>query len=204
MQHYIYVVFSATPYKMGALIRKATGQVYNHVSISLSETYSPMYSFARRYYRTPFYGGFVCESPSRYYVKGKATSICVCSLPVSDEQYICVHERLESMLSDQDRYLYNHLSAMATLARKPIRAADAYTCIEFCVSVLHSIGVDLDPGKYHTIDDVLQILNEHVVYTGPMPTSDDVDAAYYAKKPVPHPVWFTVRDILKLFPRLSK
>lgn len=203
-QKFVYVVFSATPYKMGTLIRKTTGQVYNHVSISLHETFSPMYSFARRYYRTPLYGGFVCESPARFFVKGKVTEICACKLPVTQQQYETLEAMLAMMLKDADRYLYNHLSAMGTLVRRPIKAADAYTCVEFCVSILKALDIDVDPKKYYTTGDILNLLRRFVVYTGPMPTVEEADSAYYAKKPTPHPVLTTLRDILKLVPRVSK
>lgn len=203
-QKYIYVVFSATPYKMGSLIRKTTGQVYNHVSISLSEDFSPMYSFARRYYRTPLYGGFVCESPSRFFVKGKVAQICACKLPITQQQYNTLEAMLTMMLRDSKRYLYNHLSAMGSLVRRPVKAADAYTCVEFCVSILKSLDIDVDPKKYYTTGDLLHMLHRFVVYTGPMHTVEEADSAYYAKKPTPHPVFSTLRDILKLIPRLSK
>ena len=60
---YLYVVFSATPYRMGKLIRFVTREPYNHVAISTEASLTRMYSFARRFYRTPFYGGFVTEEP---------------------------------------------------------------------------------------------------------------------------------------------
>ena len=85
-KQHIYVVFSSTPYKMGKFIRAMTRESYNHVSIALDESLSQMYSFSRRYYRTPLYGGFVHESRSRYHVNGDATRICLCALPVTSQQ----------------------------------------------------------------------------------------------------------------------
>jgi len=200
----IYVVFSATPYLIGKAIRHVTGQTYNHVSIALDENLAQMYGFARRFYRTPLYGGFVKETLSRYQVNGKATQICVCKLPVTEDQYNALAARLNMMFSDQNRYIYNHLSAMGALIRKPVKAVDAYTCVEFCVSILQDLGIDIDPEKYYTTGDILQMLQNFVIYTGPMPASIEIDSAYYAKKPTPHPILFTLRDIFKLIPRLSK
>jgi hypothetical protein len=64
---YVYIVFSSTPYRIGKFIRRLTREAYNHVSIALDPDLTKMYGFARRYYRTPFYGGFVRESLSRYH-----------------------------------------------------------------------------------------------------------------------------------------
>jgi len=99
----IYVVFSATPYLIGKAIRHVTGQTYNHVSIALDENLAQMYGFARRFYRTPLYGGFVKETLSRYQVNGKATQICVCKLPVTEDQYNALAARLNIMFSDKKR-----------------------------------------------------------------------------------------------------
>ncbi|MGN0978699.1 MAG: hypothetical protein ACI4PH_11640, partial [Faecousia sp.] len=67
---YLYVLFSATPYRMGYWIRRVTGEPYNHVAIATEETLRELYAFARKYYRAPFYGGFVREHPSRYHHNG--------------------------------------------------------------------------------------------------------------------------------------
>ena len=199
---YVYIVFSSTPYRMGKFIRKFTGEFYNHASIALDEDLTQMYGFARRYYRTPFYGGFVRESLSRYYVGGKATDIRICRLAVNDAQYRKLKHLLEQMYADRQEYLYNHLSAAAAVFHRPVKAKDAYTCIEFCVHILHDLGIDLDPDKYYTVGQVEQLLRPYAIYTGPMPTSDEYDAEYYASKPVPHPSITTLRAIFALFRRL--
>ena len=82
MSNYIYVVFSSTPYKIGKTIRMLTGEKYNHVSISLDAELTQMYSFARRYYKTPFYGGFVKESLSRYQLNQNKATIKICKMGV--------------------------------------------------------------------------------------------------------------------------
>ena len=57
MDNAIYIVFSATPTGMGSLIRKATRNRYNHVSLSLSRDIRKMYTFARLHRAIPLYGG---------------------------------------------------------------------------------------------------------------------------------------------------
>lgn len=203
MQHYIYVVFSATPYLIGKAIRRITGEVYNHASIALDEDLTRMYGFARRYYRTPLYGGFVRESRSRYHVNGKSTHIHLCRLPVTEQQHKALEAQLTQMYSKRDQYIYNHLSALGALFHKPIKAKEAYTCVEFCVQILHELGIDADPNKYYSVGDLEQLLHPFAIYTGPMPSDGEFDAVYYAKKPIPHPTLTTLRDIFKLLPRLG-
>ena len=200
-QKYLYVVFSATPYRIGRLIRNLTGETYNHISLSLDKDLRRMYSFSRRFYRTPFYGGFVWESPSRYQVNGHDSQICLCALPVTDSQHKQLEQLVEAMYSKRQSYLYNHLSVLGTVIRKPIPVKDAYTCVEFCIRILRDMGVDVHPGKYYTIGDVQKLLQPYTVYSGNMPKDATEDTAFFSHSPVPHPVITTLRDILRLFPR---
>ena len=162
-----------------------------------------MYGFARRYYRTPLYGGFVRESLSRYHVNGKETTVNVYRLPVTGQQY----EALETMLTDMEQnrqhYLYNHLSALSALVHKNVRVRDAYTCVEFCIRILKFLGLAVDPKKHYSVSDIEKLLQDYISYTGPMPTNGEFDQAYYAKKPVPCPTLTTVYNLVKLLPRLG-
>lgn len=201
-EQYVYIVFSSTPYRIGRFIRKFTGEDYNHTSIALDAELTKMYGFARRYYRTPFYGGFVRESRSRYHLNGTPASIRICRLPVTPLQYQTLCHLLEGMHQNQEAYPYNHLSIVTALFRRPIKVQDAYTCIEFCVHILHTLGIDLDPDQYYTVGEVEQLLRPYAIYTGPMPAPEEYDHAFYAHKPVHRPVAATFSSILKLFRRL--
>lgn len=197
----IYVVFSATPYKIGKLIRGLTRENYNHISIALDEDLTRMYGFARRYYRTPFYGGFVRESRSRYHLNGKAADIRICRLPVTPLQYQALYHTLEGMHQNQNAYPYNHLSVATALFHHPVKVRDAYTCIEFCVHILHTLGIDLDPDKYYSIGELEQLLRPYTIYTGPMPAPEEYDYDFYAQKPLRQPVVATLSSILTLLRR---
>ena len=45
-------------------------------------------------------------------------------------------------------------------------------------------------------------LQHLTTYYGPMPDDNAVDPDFYAKKPVPHPTTRTIKDIIKLIPRI--
>lgn len=202
-QAYIYIVFSATPYFIGKAIRCITGEIYNHASIALDEDLTRMYGFSRRYYRTPLYGGFVRESLSRYHLKGKRAHIRICRLSVTQTQYHMLETLLEDMHANRQAYIYNHLSALGTLLHRPVKAKQAYTCIEFCIKILYDLGIDVDPNRYYSVGQVEQQLRHLAIYTGPVPASSEYDSAYFAKKPITHPARTTCREILKLIPRLG-
>ncbi len=203
MSNSIYVIFSSTPYKIGKAIRIITGEKYNHVSIALDPELTQMYSFARRYYKTPFYGGFVKESLSRYHINNKHATVKICKIPVTPEQYENLCRRMKRMLEKRDIYLYNHISILGTVIKKTIRIKGAYTCTEFCVMILNNLGIELDPNKYYSISALENILDHYVTYTGPIPEEASFDSEFYTKKPVQHATIKTIQDIAKLLPRIE-
>lgn len=203
-QKYVYIVFSATPYRIGKMIRSFTKDDYNHASISLDEDLSRMYGFARRYCKVPMYGGFVKESTSRFNPNGVNSSIKVHRIPVSAETYEALENRFATMYEHREEYLYNHLSFLAVPLKKPIPIRDAYTCLEFCVEVMYSIGLDVTPGKYYSIHDILTFLEPYTLYEGPMPQNSEYDAEFFAERPVPHPTLTSVKCFFDLVPRIKQ
>ena len=204
MSRYIYVVFSSTPYFIGKAIRRITGQVYNHASIALDPELTQMYSFARRHYRTPLYGGFVKESLSRFRLGDQISHIRISKIPVTQEQYDALADRLAAMEAQSCDYLYNHISALGALLHKPIYAKNAYTCVEFCVEILSALDLKIQPGRYYSVDELDTLLSPYRIYTGQAPEAREADPVFFAKRPVPFPLWVTARDICKLLPRLGK
>lgn len=197
-QKYIYVLFSATPYRMGRMIRVVTGEPYNHVSIALEEDLKELYTFARRYYRTPFYGGFVTEHPYRYHHNGSTATIRLCRLPVSEEQWQQLRQRIAHMSVHSGRYLYNHLSALLAPLHCKVTVRDAFTCAEFTVSVLQELGYDFSSRKFYTIGDIDEKLADFRFYDGDFPVPPEEDKLFFAPRPVSETLYCSTRDILRL------
>lgn len=197
-QNFLYVMFSATPYRMGRWIRFVTQEPYNHVSISTDESLDELYAFARRYYRTPFYGGFVTESPCRYYHRGSAAQILLCRLPLNQAQWNHLCGRINKMRADPRRYIYNHLSALTAPFHRKVRVPDAYTCAEFTVSILQELGFDFRSDRFYSIDDIVKRLSPYQVYTGEFPAEGASDADFFERRPVSHPIIRSARDFFKL------
>ena len=201
MDYNIYIIFSATPYRIGSMIRRVTKEQYNHVSLSLDESLTKMYAFARRHYYTPLHGGFVQESPSRYIHNGQSADICLCRLPISQAQFEALKAELAQMYENKELYLYNHLSALTAIAHKRIAVKDAYTCVEFCVKILHELGFEISPNQFYSVGDLQNLLKSYIIFTGPIPQVCEKDAAFFAKQPILSPIVYTLRDMLRLIPR---
>ena len=203
-QKYLYILFSATPYRMGSLIRRITGEPYNHVAIATEKELRELYAFARRYYRTPLYGGFVTERSCRYHHNGTTATVRLCRLPLTTRQWNNLNALLDKMRDRADRYLYNHLSAMLAPLHLKIRVRDAFTCAEFAVNVLHTLGFDFDPRKFYTIGDIAQRLESYQIYTGDFPAAPEADPAFFQPHPLPHPVASTTKNLLRLLWRRAR
>ncbi|MBQ8338498.1 MAG: hypothetical protein IJY33_05070 [Oscillospiraceae bacterium] len=173
MSKRLYVIFSATPLKMGTIIRTATGERYNHVSLSLDRCLGKMYSFARHYKSTPLYGGFVCETPARYRHKGKTAEIFVCALPISEEQHSELSQKFADMEKEHHQYYYNLFSAaLAPLSlRFPVK--NCFTCAEFAAQIISSVYPKVRADKFYSVDDLRQLLSDFAVYYGAFPNSKD-------------------------------
>lgn len=205
MQPCLYVLFSATPYRMGRCIRAVTREPYNHVSIATEADLRTLYSFARRYEKTPFYGGFVTETPCRYHRRGVTAAIRLYRIPLTEEKW----QRLQSLLKEMDRrperYLYNHLSALTAPLHVKIRVRDAFTCAEFVVSVLSrlELGLDFDPRKFYTISGIARRLEDYCVYTGTFPAPPEADAEFLDPQPLAHPLLSSTGNFLRLLWRVA-
>lgn len=201
-QTHIYIVLSSTPYRMGRFISAMTKEPYNHLSVALDSGLDRMYGFSRRFYHTPLYGGFNWESRSRYFLNGKTADVQIYKLPVTKDQHDALSKRFENMYDNRNQYIYNHLSAITSLIRTPVRAKDAYTCVEFGVTTLNDIGLPVYPGTFYSITDIRKLLLPYHFYTGPMFPVSETDAAYFAKDSVPFAFFVTLREIFRVIPRI--
>lgn len=162
----IYIVFSATPYRMGRMIRTVLRNTYNHVSLSFDEDLSTMYSFARFHVNVPLYGGFVEESMRRHFNGGQASRIKVCRLEIRDENYAQLRAFVSAMENGTDRYIYNIYSAIFTPLHVRCLIRDSYTCAEFVGDALSIAGLSISRGKFHSLAQTERILSPYVVYEG--------------------------------------
>lgn len=190
----IYVVFSATPLKIGSMIRVITRGEYNHVALSFEKDLSKLYSYARYHKKTPFYGGFVEESAARYRHKNKVAKIYVCAIPLPGKVYDKIKERIDDMLASPKKYKYNMFSAAAVPISKRVHIDGCYTCIEFVVSILSMALSDISKNEFYTIESLKKRLSKYLIYKGPFPNSSpDIDEVYEKKIPLHRAAYLSAR-----------
>lgn len=162
----VYIVFSATPYRMGRVIRTVLHNTYNHVAIAFDEDLSTMYSFARFHVNAPLYGGFVSESLRRHFHGGSCSRIKVCRLEVGEENYARLRAFVSGMESSAHHYIYNTYSALLTPLHIRLLIRDSYTCAEFVGDALSIAGVEIPRGAFHSLKATERILEPCVIYEG--------------------------------------
>ena len=203
MDNAIYIVFSATPTGMGRLIRKATRNRYNHVSLSLSRDIRRMYTFARLHRAIPLYGGFVAESILRYQSFAGAARVKICRVEVPEPQFTWLHNYLERLWNEREEYIYNTPAALASLVHLRPTISKAYTCVTFVQGILtryrlaEVLGTDSP-----TVRALERRLAPFVVYEGPAP----VCAGDWGEDPYPMETTtrYAVYTTARHFGRLAK
>lgn len=156
----LYVIFIASNYRTGRLIRFLTGGRYNHVAISLTPDISEFYSFARTNYYEPFSACYQIETPYRYLENcSKPTDIEVCEISVDDDKYSRILERISEYNQKQEKTLYNYFDILAYPFRKHLKLPDAHTCLSFVQELL-------EENDYMTISGFERKLHYLSVFEG--------------------------------------
>lgn len=166
---YVYLTITKTPTVIGKVIRQVLGNKYNHMSISLKEDLSELYSFGRVSVKNFMSSGPIRES---YYTlslgSGEDVELCVFKIPVTKTQYDKLEHFIHNVFYDVDGYVYNLADAIGTIFHRRIRIDKCYTCIEFCRDAFLYAGIicskDLDSAW--TLDEARNQLKHFLVYEG--------------------------------------
>lgn len=163
MQQFIYIIISRTPTRFGGLVRKFAKQTYNHASIALDEDLTHIYAFARKKHNAPLLGGLVRESLDRFTLRrDQSVPVQVFKIPVTEEQYNHISSLIQEMLYNK-KYVYNLFSVFLYPIFKGFTVKNAFSCIEFVVYMLQSIGLltDKQACKYKP-DDLMSELKGYL------------------------------------------
>ena len=173
----LYVMISKTDTGVGGIIRKVTGYPYNHVSMTLDETFRNWVSFARFHQDTPLYGGFLKEPTERFLAKGQTIDIRVFALELTPQRSQELRELFSKAESPDNGYIYNYLELL-TLSigvKCPIR--DAYSCLGFANAVMGT--------NYTDIKDLDRQMTPHLFYEGTLnalaPDTGDRSDIYFTR-----------------------
>ena len=207
MDNTVYIVFSATPTGMGRLIRLATRNQYNHVSLSFEADIQKLYSFARYHRTIPLYGGFVVESVLRYGALAGRSRVKICRLTVEEPYFTYLRNHLDRLWNEREEYIYNTPAALASLARLRADIPRAYTCASFIQEELARCRLEgVDPDCCPTIRRLERLLDSYVVYEGPLPASPAPaewgEDAFPRETTIGYAVYTTARHFSRLAKRV--
>lgn len=140
----IYIVTTYTGTLLSYLIRKVSKSPYAHISLSLNENLSPMYSFGRLNPKTPIFAGFVEENINEGLYEIKQNALCrVYSLDVDYSSYEKLVKNIMKVNSNRNRYNYD-VKALVYLSFNKSREKEyRYVCSHFVADMLYKSDINL-------------------------------------------------------------
>lgn len=168
MQKSIYIVLSRSGTIPSKIIGVVTHEEYSHVSLALTEDLNTMYSFGRIYTYSPFWGGFVVESPKHgVFKRFKYTKIRVLKLNVTNDEYNNLYNYIRNIKLNKDKYLYNYIGVFLFLFGITFKHKNWLCCCEFVHDGLVKSGIITPMSKgIVTPESFLSISNVDTIYTG--------------------------------------
>lgn len=181
----IYLVFLATNYKSGKIIRTLTHSNYNHIAISFSPYISKMYSFARKNYYEPIVAGYVNEYPDRYLINNNDTMIKICKIPVTDDHYKRIKRKLNTYDKNINSTQYNWANILTYPFGINCKRKFTHTCISFFMELMEC-------DNFMSIKKLEKAYNKHKIYEGFLSKRIDEEKCIFEE------AYFRRRNIIKV------
>ena len=173
----LYIMISHTDTGVGKLIRLISGYPYNHVCMTLDNSFRNWISFARYIQDTPLFGGFIREPVERYLAKGEQIDVRIFALDITPETRKTL-ESLFALAGKQDpRLRYNLISLLTLTFGVEVPIPGAYTCLGFANRILGT--------QHRSIRALSEDLAPHLFYEGSLadlaPDSGSRDDIYFTR-----------------------
>ncbi|MBO5121278.1 MAG: hypothetical protein J6C28_06315 [Bacilli bacterium] len=138
----IYIILTYTGTILSQIVKVYTRREFSHVSISLDENLTKMYSFGRLNPYNPFSGGFVHERINQgTFKRFKNTKTKIYSLEVSEEKYKELEKLIKEMYNAKDSYKFNILGLIGILINHQVKRENYFYCAEFVKYVLEQSSI---------------------------------------------------------------
>lgn len=136
----INIVLTQTNTIVSKTLKAFSGKKYNHISISLTDDCSTMYSFGRKITWFPLIGGFVREDINKGVFKMHPETTCkIYRLQVTDSEYNLIMKRLNRFLEDPHNFKYSFLNLFLMYFNIPFKRNNHYVCSSFVSYLLWGI-----------------------------------------------------------------
>lgn len=138
----IYIILTYTGTILSKIVKIYTRREYSHVSISLDQDLTKMYSFGRINPYNPFSGGFVHEAIDKgTFKRFKKTKTKIYSLEIPEEKYEKLEAIIEQMQEKKNLYKFNVIGLLAIALNVKIKREKYFYCAEFVKYVLEQSQV---------------------------------------------------------------
>jgi hypothetical protein len=176
----IYIVASFTNTWPGRLIifraalkfwNRYDGDTYSHISISLDDSLTKMFSFARKTINNPFNAGFIKENiHSGMFARNfNRNRITVFELDVLPDQYQFIENYVNNCWIDRDFLKFNYIGLIVQLiCGRGISRQNHFFCSQWVATVLNLCGIDLfNKNPVHVRPfDFYVALKDCIIYEG--------------------------------------
>ena len=165
---YVYIAMVDTPGLLADMIRKATGNNYIHVVISMDEGFEHAYSFGRRNPQIPIIAGFEQEETDRILHKFPTARYRITRIPCEPHKKEAMMAQLQEMYRERYTYHYCVAGLFAVLFQKPLHQRNFYTCSSFAARLLEQQGMQLFDKDYSLVtpDDFYHLEQLECIYEG--------------------------------------
>lgn len=136
MNKKIYVILTQTGTIPARIIKMITKAPYNHTSITCDKELYEIYSFCRKYKKSPLPAGFVNETEIGVFEMFRNVPCEVYSFDVTEEQYEKYQSLISHFISQSKDYAYNVLGLFALAFGIPVHRKNHYICSQFVAHIL--------------------------------------------------------------------
>ncbi len=172
----LYILLTRPTTLVSRVIHTATRDQFTHISISFESNLEPLYSFSRKYARSPLPAGMTTEAIAQGFYKDRGFITCALyELPVSSSVYYAAKKEAESMYNKSEAYRFNILGLALCKLNIPMERSNHYFCSQFVSSLLENSGALRIPKNSGLMRpaDFLEIPELKLVFQGDLASLQD-------------------------------
>ena len=141
----VYVVVMHTGSVVSTVIKKATGDLYSHASISFDPSLTNMYSFGnKRIKGKAFANGFKKEDIHNEFFSSRTIPYAMYMIPVTKEELVAMKKRLDYFVKNENKFSFDMIGLVKIFFGIADNPENRYFCSRFVMDVLNA-GRPADP-----------------------------------------------------------
>ena len=141
----VYVVVMHTGSVVSTVIKKATGDLYSHASISFDPSLTNMYSFGnKRIKGKAFANGFKKEDIHNEFFSSRTIPYAMYMVPVTKEELVAMKKRLDYFVKNENKFSFDMIGLVKIFFGIADNPENRYFCSRFVMDVLNA-GRPADP-----------------------------------------------------------